>query len=46
MKGFIIDGDYLLPVKVYMERAMLPRPRLKRPRLKMDIITVEISIWE
>ena len=46
MKGFIIDGDYLLPVKVYMERMNLPRPRLRRPRLKIPIITIEVSIWE
>jgi len=46
MKGFIIDGDYLLPVKMYMERLQIPYAKLKRPKPRIDIVTVEISIWE
>lgn len=34
MKGYIINGEYLYPVQMYMERITIPRPRLRRPKRK------------
>ena len=34
----IIDGDYLLPVQMYMERLTIPYARLRRPTLKNIIL--------
>lgn len=34
MKGYTIEGEYLYPVRMYMERLYIPRPRLRRPRRK------------
>lgn len=34
MKGYTIEGEYLYPVRMYMERLHIPRPRLRRPRRK------------
>lgn len=40
MKGYVIDGNFLLPVSMYMERMRIPYARLKRPRPK-DIVMVD-----
>lgn len=34
----IIDGTYLLPVKMYMERLTIPYARLRRPTPKNIIL--------
>ena len=34
MKGFTIDGNYLLPVAMYMERLTIPYAKLRRPTPK------------
>lgn len=34
----IIDGTYLLPVAMYMERLKIPYARLRRPRPKNIIL--------
>lgn len=54
MKGYTIDGEYLFPVGMYMERLLIPRPRLRRPRRKyltdcdgtvLPLITVVCDIF-
>lgn len=35
MKGYTIDGDYLFPVAMYMERLKIPLARLRRPSPKL-----------
>ena len=39
MKGFTIDGDFLLPVAMYMERLEIPYAQLRRPRPKMILVS-------
>lgn len=35
----IIDGTYLLPVKMYMDRLKIPYAKLRRPTPKMILVS-------